>query len=170
MDAALREREVEQVLTVDVQNVESDEGARKHQAGEEVDLLAAETLLELSKRNGAAIAPTDDFAVQDKIAGDAASRGNQLGKFGDAIESAGEELNLRAALVELRANAIELVLHQSPRRKRGDQIFGRFARAGQHRRDGAKHLEGDGRQRGVYGSLQSFADVAGKHVGALHQR
>ena len=51
------------------EEIERDEADRNLRSGEEIDLLATEALLEFGERDSAAIAPSDDFAVEDEIAG-----------------------------------------------------------------------------------------------------
>src|SRR5260370_39906509 len=94
--------------------------------GEEIDVLAAEALLEFREGDGAAIAPADDFAVEDEIAGDVADGIEKLGKFGYAVERAGIDLDFRCALVDLRADAIEFVFDEGAVGERGDEIGGRI--------------------------------------------
>ncbi len=116
-------------------------------AGEEIDLLAAEALLEFREGDGAAIAPADDFAVEDEIAGDVADGIEKLGKFGYAVERAGIDFDFRGALVDLRADAIEFVFDEGAVGERGDEIGGSIGGAGEHDRDRAKEFDLDGGKR-----------------------
>src|SRR5258708_39972682 len=90
-------------------------------AGEEIDLLAAEALLEFREGDGAAIAPADDFAVEDEIAGDVADGIEKLREFGNAIERAGMDFDLRITLVDLGADAIAFVFDERSVGERGDE-------------------------------------------------
>src|SRR5258708_13922852 len=113
-------------------------------AGEEIDLLAAEALLEFREGDGAAIAPADDFAVEDEIAGDVADGIEKLGKFGYAVERAGIDFDLRITLVDLGADAIEFVFDERSVGERGDEIGGSIGGggAGGQERGGKSGLEG----------------------------
>src|SRR2546423_1606723 len=124
--APLRERRIEQCAVVEKEQVESHEAYWQLLAREEIDLLAAEALLELGEGNGAAIAPADDFAIEDEFAGNTAQGRVQLGEFGDAIERARVNLYLRGAFVSLGANPVELVFHEGPVREGGDDVGGRI--------------------------------------------
>src|SRR5260370_36893143 len=109
-----------------------------------MDLLGAGAVLQLGEGDGAAVAPADDFAVKDKIAGDCADRFEKLGEFGHAVEGAGEDFDLRIALVNLRADAIELVFDEGAVGARGDELVWLLWTAGQHYRDGADEIGVDG--------------------------
>ena len=137
-------------------------------AGEEIDLLAAEALLEFREGNGAAITPADDFAVEDEIARDAAGGIEKLREFGNAIEGAGIDFDLRIALVDLGTDAIEFVFDEGSVGKRGDEVGGRVGGAGEHDGDRAKEFDLDGGKLARDGEPENVGDVAGKHVGALN--
>src|SRR5260370_34640930 len=119
-EAALGERRVEQRAVVEKEQLEGHKTDRHLGAGEEIDLLAAEALLELGEGDGAAVAPSDDFAVGDEITSDATDGIEKLGKFGDAVERAGIDFNFQGARVDLRADAIEFVVDERSVRERGD--------------------------------------------------
>src|SRR5258708_14468191 len=91
-------------------------------------------MLGLGEWDGAAVAPADDFAVKDKIAGDCADRFEKLGEFGHAVEGAGVDFDLRIALVNLSADAIELVFNEGAVGERGDEIGGELRRGSHHDR------------------------------------
>jgi hypothetical protein len=83
--SALGERRVDQSAPVKEEQVEGDEAHGNQRRGEEIDLFAAETLLEFGERDRAAIAPSDDLAVEDEITGDAADWIEKLREFSDAV-------------------------------------------------------------------------------------
>jgi len=139
-------------------------------AGEQIDLFAAETLLEFGEWDSASVTPADDFAVEDEIADDAADRLEEFGEFGDAVEGAGVDFDLRVALVNLGADAIELVFDQGAVGERGDEIGRSFRGAGQHDGDGAEELERDGGKFVGHGEADDIGDIAEEHVGALDGR
>ena len=166
-EAALGKRSVEQGAAVEEEQVEGDEADGNLRAGEEIDLFPAEALLEFGERDGAAVAPSDDFAVEDEIAGDVADRVEQLGEFGDAIKGAGVDFDLRVALVGLGADAIELVFDEDAVGERGDEICGSFPGGGEHDGDGTEKLERDGGEFVGHGEAEDVGDIAEEHIGAL---
>ncbi len=130
-------------------------------------MFAAEALLQLGERDSAAVAPADDFAVEDEVAGDAADRVEELGEFGDAIEGAGVDLDLRITLVNLGADAVEFVLDEGAVREGGDEAGGGFRGTGEHDGDGAEELERDRGKLVGHGEAKDVGDIAEEHVGAL---
>src|ERR1700719_46176 len=86
--AALGEWGFEKGAAIEEEQVESDEADGDLGGCEEIDLFAAEALLELGEGDSAAVAPTDDFAVEDEITGDVADGVEELWEFCDAVERA----------------------------------------------------------------------------------
>src|SRR5216684_8537990 len=160
-EAALGERSVEQGAVIEKEQIEGHKTDRHLGAGEEIDLLAAEALLEFREGNGAAVAPADDFAVEDEIASDVADGIEKLGKFGDAVERAGIDFDFRGALVDLRADAIEFVFDEGAVGERGDEVGKSFRRAGEHDGNGAEELERDRGKLPGGGEPDNVGDVAG---------
>ena len=144
LQAALGEREVEELVVVEEEQVEGDEADRQTRGREEIDLLAAEALLEFGERERAAVAPADDFAIEDEVAGDVAKRIDEFGEFGDAIQRARIDLDLAAALVCLGADAVEFFFDQGAVGKCGDQVGRGFGRAGEHCGNWTEELHADG--------------------------
>ena len=100
--------------------------------------LAPQPLLQFQQRNRAPVAPADDFAIENEIAGDFAKRSGQLWKFGDAIEGAGIHLDGVAAFVNLRANAVEFFFDERTGGKHFDEFRRRIDRTREHARDWPK--------------------------------
>src|ERR1700739_3771941 len=144
--AALREGGVEQNAAVKEEQIEGDEANGNLRAGEKIDLFAAEALLKLGERDRAGVAPSDDFAVKDEIAGDVADRFEKFGEFRDAVECAGVDLDLRTALMNLGTDAVELVFDERAVWEGGNEFGVSLGRAGEHYEDGAEELEIDGRE------------------------
>src|SRR6266404_5469042 len=92
--AALGERSVQEGATVQQEQVEGDKTDWNLGRSKEVDLLAAQALLEFGEGDGAAVAPSDDFAIQDKVAGNSAEGLEKFGEFSDAVQGAGIDLDL----------------------------------------------------------------------------
>ncbi len=111
-------------MAVEEEEVEGYEACGDQRCGEEVDLFAAQALLEFGERDGSAVAPADDFAVEDEVGGDFAKGWKEFGEFGDAVEGAGVDLHLWAALVDLGADAVEFFFYERACGECGDQVGG----------------------------------------------
>ena len=168
--AALREGGVEQNAAVEEEQIEGDEANGNLRAGEKIDLFAAEALLKLGERDRAGVAPSDDFAVKDEIAGDVADRFEKFGEFRDAVECAGVDLDLRTALMNLGTDAVELVFDERAVWEGGNEVGGSLGRAGEHYGDGAEELEIDGRELVGDGEAEDIGNISGKHIRALDGR
>ena len=71
-----------------------------------------------------AVAPADDFAVEDEVGGDFAKGWKEFWEFGDAVEGAGVDLYLLAAFVDLGADAVEFFFYERACGECGDQVGG----------------------------------------------
>ena len=169
-EAALGEGRVEQSAAVKEEQIEGDKAHGNLRAGEKIDLFTAEALLKLGEWDRVGVAPSDDFAVKDEIAGDVADRFEQLGEFRDAVECAGVDLDLQTALMNLGTDAVELVFDQRAVWEGCNEVGRSFRRAGEHYGDGAKELEIDGRELVGDGEAEDVGDVSDKHIRALDGR
>src|ERR1043166_1454620 len=104
------------------EKIKRHEADRNMRGGKKVNLLATEALLKFSEGDRAAIAPSNDFAIENKISRDIAKWRKQLWEFRHAVECARKDLDLRTALVDLRPDAIELVFHQPAVRNSTPQL------------------------------------------------
>ena len=130
--APLREFEIKERFAIQQKQIESDKAHGHKRRSKQVDLFTTQALLQFGERDCAPIAPADDFAIEDEIAGNFAKRSCQLWKFGDAIQRARIHLYFVAALVNLSANAVEFFFDERTGGKHFDEFRRRIDRTREH--------------------------------------
>src|SRR3989454_11816391 len=119
-----------------VGEVENDEAHWNLVAKPQVGLLAAESLLQFRERQGATIAPGEDFSIENEFPGERSQRREELGKFDDFVQGAGKQHHLLPTLMSLGADAVVLVLHEHARGKVFEHFSRGFGGASEHEANG----------------------------------
>ncbi len=86
------------------------------------------------------------------------------------VECPGVDAHLICRRVNLRADAVVLVVSECLRAEHGHDLIGILFRLGQHEGEGMEEIHSRGCQRVTPGKQRRCTDIAGQHVRAAHRR
>ena len=169
--AAVLQRRFEERETVTPEQIVTGNGYRDFAAEEEVVAAgAAEAFLQLGEGQGATVAPGEQFAVDDEIAGQHAHGRDEIGKLlRDAVQVAGKQFHAFALFVDLAADAVVFFLQPDGRAEPGENRFGGGLGTREHELQRVKDTQGDdGELVGARGPRDGV-QVAAEQVGFAHR-